>query len=813
MPGKNYVIAILVDASDKNSKRVLGRVEDNIERVGVAGEKTGKKLSVAFTGAAMAMAFGQAIPLMKNSIKLYTQMRAGLVGLQSVVRYTGADWDLAKTGLQAYVADGLIPMTDATVTLKNLLLRGFNLEESVEVMKSFKDFAAFGRQGALSMGEAIRGASEGLKNMNPMLVDNVGLTKNMSIMYKDYAKTIGTTAAKLTDAQRIEAELMGIRQEGASVVGNALKLMGELGGAMAASEAKTRRLKEAIGGALAPAYADLLKKASPVLEMVIAFTEQNPKTVATLLGGAGLVAAVAALAAAFSLMGTGGAIVVAITTAVIALGAVVAHFKTQLAPTNDEIVTAAERHEALGSEVEELRNQYVELAGKPDKSAEEHERLDRVMEALIEHVPEAAQAFNDEGRAIDLNLTSLDNYIQAKEILRQYYIELLEDRQSEANTRVAETDRLLALALGALNEKQGEHIQKTKEAVDTQEDFAGAAADVSANIHDMRMQEVYAAMSTEDLRLVIVGLATDLEDGDRATKQIAEQLKNLKGEVDEVDEGIVKTEDGVKKVTKAFVDWNEQLEYFRFLYGGLIPMMDEIPGEMGEMAQYMQDYWQQHEQAADAAEAAQRSYGDELRRSMSRWGDWVDFTVQGLNMTADTMSTAIGMMVGVVDSGTDSMRQLFDDFFKWVWMMIIRTVIKMLIMKAVMSMFGGGGGGGTIGEDIIGTVSGFGEARTGGMIRGTVPSVDSVWIRGMPGELVASVPLTRRLQNLVSDWESGRGPRPALATAEVGGFAEAPVEEHYHFHTADFSSFDRALRSGRLGRAMDIARRHGRLRR
>lgn len=813
MPGKNYVIAILVDATDKDSKQVLGRVEDNIEGVADSGEKAGKRLSVAFTGAAMAMAFGQAIPLMKNSIKLFTQMRAGLVGLQSVVRYTGQDWGQAKAELQAYVVDGLVPMTDATVSLKNLLLRGFGLEEAVEIMQYFKDFAAFGRQGALTMGEAIRGATEGLKNMNPILVDNVGLTKNMSIMYKDYAKSIGTTAAKLTDTQRLEAELMGIRTEGASVVGNAIKLQGELGGAMAASEAKTRRLKEAIGGALAPAYGDLLKSVSPVLEAAIAFTELNPKTVATLLGGAGLVAAIAALAAAYALMGPGGAIVVGITAAVVALGATVAHLKSQFAPTNSEIVTAAERHGELRRQVEALRDEYIELEGKPDKSAEEHERLDRVMTALIEHVPEAAQAFDAEGKAIDLNLSSLDAYIGAKEILRQYYVEMLEDRQTESNIRVAESGRLVTLALGALNAKTGEYIQKTEAAVDTQEEFADATADASANIHDQRMQEVYASMSAEDLRRVIVDLSIDLRDADVASKQIAEQLKNLKGEVDATGEATDKTKVKVKEVTDAFVDWNEQLEYFRFLYGGLIPIMDEIPGEMGEMAQYMQDYWQQHEKAAEDAVAAQRDYGDEVRRSMSRWGDWVDFMVHGLDLTADTLATTVGMMVGIVGTGTDGMRQLFDDFFRWLWMMIIKTVIKMLIVKAVMAMFGGGASGGTIGEDIIGEVGGFGDARHGGIIRGTVPSIDSVWIRGMPGELVTSVPLTRRLENLVSDWETGRGPRPALAGADIDGYSGPPAEEHYHFHTSDFSSFDRALRGGRLGRAIDIAMRHGRLRR
>jgi hypothetical protein len=48
-------------------------------------------------------------------------------------------------------------------------------------MNRFKDSAAFGKQGALSFGEAIRGATEGIKNGNSILVDNAGVTKNLSV--------------------------------------------------------------------------------------------------------------------------------------------------------------------------------------------------------------------------------------------------------------------------------------------------------------------------------------------------------------------------------------------------------------------------------------------------------------------------------------------------------------------------------------------------------------------------------------------------------------------------------------------------------
>ena len=73
------------------------------------------------------------------------------------------------------------------------------------MMLRFKDSAAFGRQGALSMGEAIEGATQGIKNQNSIMVDNVGVTKNLSIMRDEYAKSIGKKTSDLTDAEKAEA--------------------------------------------------------------------------------------------------------------------------------------------------------------------------------------------------------------------------------------------------------------------------------------------------------------------------------------------------------------------------------------------------------------------------------------------------------------------------------------------------------------------------------------------------------------------------------------------------------------------------------
>jgi hypothetical protein len=61
-------------------------------------------------------------------------------------------------------------VSQASTGLKNLLLAGFGLDQAVILMNRFKDSAAFGRQGALSFGDAITSATEGIKNGNSILV-------------------------------------------------------------------------------------------------------------------------------------------------------------------------------------------------------------------------------------------------------------------------------------------------------------------------------------------------------------------------------------------------------------------------------------------------------------------------------------------------------------------------------------------------------------------------------------------------------------------------------------------------------------------
>ena len=187
----------------------------------------------------------------KSATEAYKEFSSATLGLQSIVENQGKSFETSNKFIQSYIKDGLVPATDAITSYKNLLLRGYNTSEIEKVMNRLKDSAAFGRQGSLTLGEAIRGATEGLKNENSILVDNAGVTKNVSMMWADYAKTLGVGVKSLTQAQKRQAEVNGILEETRYMVGNAEKYTTTYAGKLAAFNKVLYDLRVAWGRAFA----------------------------------------------------------------------------------------------------------------------------------------------------------------------------------------------------------------------------------------------------------------------------------------------------------------------------------------------------------------------------------------------------------------------------------------------------------------------------------------------------------------------------------------------------------------------------------
>lgn len=188
-------------------------------------------------------AFGQAITLS-------SQFNNALIGLNSVAGAFGTNTDAAAAAARSLAADGLMPLSSAALGLKNLLAAGFNLEQSVNLMNAFKDSAAFGRIGALSFGDAVRSATEGVKNGNSILVDNAGVTKNLAQILKEAGHGQGSLGLIASDTAVRMALYNGILGETQAQTGDAAKLTETFSGQMSKLDTQWKMMLANLGDAI-----------------------------------------------------------------------------------------------------------------------------------------------------------------------------------------------------------------------------------------------------------------------------------------------------------------------------------------------------------------------------------------------------------------------------------------------------------------------------------------------------------------------------------------------------------------------------------
>jgi len=185
-----------------------------------------------------------------DSISASERWRNSMLGLSSVANSTGNSISMVKQAAIELTNDGLLTLADAGAGLKNLLATGFDLPQAIQVMKTFKDAAAFNRQGTLEFGNAIVRATEGVKNQISALVDNVGITKNLSVIMKEYGYTMQDLSDATKGAAARQALYNGLVKEGSLFMGDAAKLANQYSGAVSRLENVTFKVQANFGSLL-----------------------------------------------------------------------------------------------------------------------------------------------------------------------------------------------------------------------------------------------------------------------------------------------------------------------------------------------------------------------------------------------------------------------------------------------------------------------------------------------------------------------------------------------------------------------------------
>jgi len=229
-----------VSTSTAGTNTAIGKIKGTISGVTNIAKLAGAALVTAFAGRAL-------LSGLSSLIDEATEFENSLIGVRSVASNFGVTANEVTSVVEELASDGLVPVQDVANSLKNLLATGLNIEESKNLFLTLKDAAAFGRQGFLDLGQAIEGASQGIKNGQSTLVDNAGITKNLSVLQKEYAASIGTTVGKLTEAQKKQAVYQGILREGAIFSGDAARLQETYSGATAKLSFSLSKLQVKLG--------------------------------------------------------------------------------------------------------------------------------------------------------------------------------------------------------------------------------------------------------------------------------------------------------------------------------------------------------------------------------------------------------------------------------------------------------------------------------------------------------------------------------------------------------------------------------------
>lgn len=280
-------IRAVITAEDRASS-VVSKFGQNISRSSGKIVKDNQTTAASFNQVLVATAgLGVAtrglVGVINDSVRAANKEQAALTGLSSITKAFKQDTNAALEAAKNLAEDGLMTVGDAALGLKNLLAAGFNLDQAIKLMIRFKDTAAFGKQAALTFGQAVTSATEGIKNGNSILVDNAGLTKNLSVILEEAGFSAQDLMRATTDASVRQALFTGILKESNPMVGDAAKLTELYAGKQAQLSAKTEILKARIGEALQPALLQLVQTITPIVERFAAFAANNPKVVAAIL--------------------------------------------------------------------------------------------------------------------------------------------------------------------------------------------------------------------------------------------------------------------------------------------------------------------------------------------------------------------------------------------------------------------------------------------------------------------------------------------------------------------------------------------------
>lgn len=262
-------------AAEKDVKK-LGRVSQKSSKQMTDGhvktEKTLESLGNRFRYLSLVVGVTAGIMVMatKSFVDSYKEYERGMLGLNVMAKTTGQSMEDATGIAMKYSRTGLMSISQAALTVQNLLAGGLNLEQVDKLMQGALDTSVFLHEEMYTVGSAVEKMSFGFRVLNERNIDAIGINQRLNKTYKDYEEVVGKTTEQFTELDRHMAVYNKLIQETSRYTGGAEFAMNTLGGTMDRMSANIEILKIRMGEALVPIIGTLSEK---ITDLVIKFTD------------------------------------------------------------------------------------------------------------------------------------------------------------------------------------------------------------------------------------------------------------------------------------------------------------------------------------------------------------------------------------------------------------------------------------------------------------------------------------------------------------------------------------------------------------
>ncbi|MEC1714764.1 hypothetical protein [Schinkia azotoformans] len=428
-----------IEANHRQFMAAITDMKKELKNVGSEAKKTGNdfdQLNNALSALGAGVAFNKISGAIKATVNEANKMQMAMQGLIEVTKSLNQDVE-ASTGLaQELASKGFMSVTEAAESVKTSLAMGLGLEETKNLVIALGDAAAYNRESHLGWGEAVVQAIRGIKMGESTLTDAAGITTNLSVMYERYADKIGTTAEKLTDAQKVQAAYNGMLQDAALFAGNAESALDGYQGSTARFNKSMSELKAEVGEAFMPIIADTLDALTPIIIELAKWASENEKLVVTIggvsLGVTALISLLTAGAFAFNTLRTAaigfqaslgpvGWVMAGLSIA--ATGLTVAYTnmadKTNEAKQAQEALKIASEENSresinLASEYDNLTKKLSTLTEGTEAAKETKKRMSEIMSELEQKSPGLVSAYNNQTGAVkNMTKSMVENALAA----------------------------------------------------------------------------------------------------------------------------------------------------------------------------------------------------------------------------------------------------------------------------------------------------------------------------------------------------------------------------------------------------------------